>query len=335
MNRIALALILLSGLASVAHAESFSLRADPRTIVSSEKVSVAHFLSEVERLLPEKLKNHLSRPITVRFERIKDSEEFKLPSCIGDQPDPDAENQTLAYVRRNAFQNASGLSELVLSSSLKPIIAQGEARAPTYSCGHQNAYRLALASALHEIGHIYDYADLKSAEEKRFLARCAARRAVPAGKSGAQGVENPQCRILRNRLMVSNRPAFLDLMGWVETGLIFHSRGQSNQITLRSPDPYEFKNWKESFAVNLEYFVMDPEFACRRPAVHAFYANHFGFDPHPNRSCRPQTTITLTGDAGSGKATLADLNPSRIYEIHALFAGRGPRSKAVGTTLST
>ncbi|NDD92607.1 DUF4105 domain-containing protein, partial [bacterium] len=98
-----------------------------------------------------------------------------------------------------------------------------------------------------------------------------------------------------------------------------------NQLTLRSPDPYEFKNWKESFAVNLEYFVLDPEFACRRPAVHAFYAQHFGYDPHPSRTCKPQTTLTLASEFGSGKVNVADINPDRVYEIHALFAGRGPQ----------
>ncbi len=316
-------LLLFLATAPGAHAENFALQVAPSALPASSRPFVERFLREVETLLPPTLKQHLSRTITVRFEALDSSPALQPPACIGDQPDPDAAPQTLALVRKKSlFQDPATLSELVLSTHLLPVIESGSDRAATYTCGHRNLYRLALASAAHEIAHIYDYADLKSPSERRFLQRCSAASAAP--QRGTAQTADPDCRKLKNRLRVSNRPEFLDLMGWVETGLVFHRRGQSNQNTLRSPDPYEFKNWKESFAVNFEYFLLDPEFACRRPAVHSYYTRHFQVDPHPTRRCRPQTTLTLSNGAAGG-TSIADIRPDRIYEIHALFAGRGPQ----------
>ena len=323
-----LAAISASSGVSVASAASAAgalrLALDPAGPASSHDPAVRLFLDQVQALLPSRIQSVLSRTVSVHFVKLEDSSELRPPACIGDQPDPDAQNQILAYVRTPTFGDRSRISDLYLNQNLLPVILAGESRSTSYGCGHRNLYRLAVASAIHELGHIYDLADPKSPEEQRLLNECAARAANP-GKGFQSGL--PQgCVTLKNRRTVSSRADFLDLMGWVETGLLFHTRGQSNQLSLRSPDPYEFKNSKEAFAVNLEYFILDPEFACRRPAVHAFYVRHFGEDPQRgSRSCSPQTRITLSGGMGSGRALTADIDPSRIYEIHALFAGKGPQ----------
>jgi hypothetical protein len=315
--------LLLLGFSAPGHAGGFSLQLDTRGVAPMEVHAIEKFLARSQSLLPARLKQTLDRTVTVHFVKTDDSSTVQTPACIGDQPDPDAQNQVLAFVRQKLFTDRSKLKDLYLNQNLKPLIVAGESAAKTYSCGHRNLYRLALASAVHEIGHLYDFADPKTPAEKRELQICQAQASMP-GKGPSNGL-TPDCLKLKNRLTVSNRADFLDLMGWVETGLIFHTRGQSNQATLRSPDPYEFKNWKEAFAVNLEYFLMDPEFACRRPAVHSFYQRHFGVDPQrAARTCTPQTTISVSGGFGSGQALTADLDPSRVYEIHALFAGKGP-----------
>ncbi|MEN9723928.1 MAG: hypothetical protein RJB38_1914 [Pseudomonadota bacterium] len=307
-----------------AQAAPFALQADPATFASKDSRAIQSFLKQVDALLPPSLKSHLGRTITIRFQKLDDSSKITGPSCIGDSVDPDAEKQTLGYVRKSPWTSASTLAEVVLNQNFLSIIASGEASAVRYACGHKNAYRLALATAIHEVGHLYDYTDLKTSSEQAFLDRCAAAEST-VSRSPGKAID-PECRKLKNRLRVSNRADFLDLMGWVETGLIFHTRGQGNQLSLRSPDPYEFKNWKEAFGVNLEFFALDPEFACRRPAVHAFYSKHFGFDPYQKtRSCKPQTTIPVNTQ-GTGLAPLIDIDPERVYEIHALFAGKGPEA---------
>ena len=42
----------------------------------------------------------------------------------------------------------------------------------------------------------------------------------------------------------------------------------------------------ESFAVNMEYFLLDPEFACRRPAVSSYFRQLFGVEDQPQ--CEPR-----------------------------------------------
>jgi len=118
----------------------------------------------------------------------------------------------------------------------------------------------------------------------------------------------------------------MSLMGFVQTGVVFKTRRQANQSALRSPDPYELTSPKESFAVNLEYFALDPEFACRRPAVHQYYAAQFGEDPHMDRKCRTRTLLALNTALAGARPIFADLQPSRIYQIHALLAGKGPQA---------
>jgi hypothetical protein len=93
-----------------------------------------------------------------------------------------------------------------------------------------------------------------------------------------------------------------------------------NSRPKRSMDDYEMKNPEEAFAVNMEYFVMDPEYACRRPTMHNYLKNLFGEDPHSNRSCAVNYTAVLTTPVGM---IPTELDPSRVYRIDYLLASNG------------
>ena len=95
---------------------------------------------------------------------------------------------------------------------------------------------------------------------------------------------------------------------------------KKNDSPMRSPDEYEFKNIEESFAVNLEYFVMDEEFACRRPVMHTYYKKLFGSDPHSSRSCEVNRTLMVTTQMGMLPVSV---DPSRVYRIDYLMAAPG------------
>jgi Mlc titration factor MtfA (ptsG expression regulator) len=47
----------------------------------------------------------------------------------------------------------------------------------------------------------------------------------------------------------------------------------------RSPDIYETSSPLEFVAVNMEYFLLDPSYACRRPSLYRYYKEHFGWAP--------------------------------------------------------
>jgi hypothetical protein len=97
-----------------------------------------------------------------------------------------------------------------------------------------------------------------------------------------------------------------------------------NQLDSRSPDSAEFESLVESFAVNFEYFLLDQEFACRRPAVHRFLAERFGVRIGASETaCVPRTKVWLgSSDPALDQRIEADLDPARVYQVHYLFAAR-------------
>lgn len=93
-----------------------------------------------------------------------------------------------------------------------------------------------------------------------------------------------------------------------------------NKNPMRSEDIYETKNINEFFAVNLEYFVMDSEFYCRKPSLFNFYKNIFDVDPFPNRQCEINHIVMLNSPNG---IIPTNLDPKRVYRIDYLLASPG------------
>jgi hypothetical protein len=91
------------------------------------------------------------------------------------------------------------------------------------------ATRAALAAVIHELAHFYD--------------------------RSAQG-------------QLSRDPRLLDLAGWQVRPMRLGLRTSNNSFSDRSPDRYELTSPVEFVAVNLEYFLLDPDYACRRPALY-------------------------------------------------------------------
>lgn len=93
-----------------------------------------------------------------------------------------------------------------------------------------------------------------------------------------------------------------------------------NIEAMRTADPYELVNIQESFAVNMEYFTMDPEFLCRKPSMFAFFKKHFEIDPYPHRNCAPNNIVLMSTQQGFLPVSL-DL--SRVYRVDYLLASAG------------
>ncbi|MGZ3769133.1 MAG: DUF7844 domain-containing protein, partial [Bdellovibrio sp.] len=222
------------------------------------------------------------------------------------------------------FQKGDAKNEETLGSSLFPnisinggflkIIEKGPDKAERYDCGHRDFYRLAEGTLIHELSHIYDFvnapANLNS-KEKDFRARCAA----VVGPIPTTRI-SPECLlVLQWKLSVSDRPPFRNLMSW-KVGIF--SDEFKNFSALRSPDPYEFTNLSEAFAVNMEFFLLDPQFACRRPDINEFLIRHFNFSPYKPETCKIQNQVFF-----SKTGIPVQIDPSRIYQIHYLLADKG------------
>jgi hypothetical protein len=93
-----------------------------------------------------------------------------------------------------------------------------------------------------------------------------------------------------------------------------------NISAMRSADAYELVNIAESFAVNMEYFAMDPEFMCRKPSMFDYFKRLFDVDPFPTRKCNVNNTVMISS---GGSYFPTDLDASRVYRIDYLLASAG------------
>jgi len=109
-----------------------------------------------------------------------------------------------------------------------------------------------------------------------------------------------------------------DLAGWQRKP--WHLGRGDNAFRDRSPDAYELKDPAEYLAVNAEHFVLDAEFACRRPALAQWYQAHLGAPPSlPHPQCAAALPL-LQAESEEGAASLLQLDPSRVYAVDYLFA---------------
>lgn len=123
------------------------------------------------------------------------------------------------------------------------------------------------------------------------------------------------------RVRLSKDPRLLDLAGWQVKVKRPRARTSTNSFVDRTPDPYELTSPREFVAVNLEYFLLDPEYACRRPALHRYFKAHFGWAPlHP--TCPDRFTYLAAADdpSADGTDTLATLDPERVASVEYLLA---------------
>ena len=148
---------------------------------------------------------------------------------------------------------------------------------PSASLAGQPADALARRTLVHELAHLYD--------------------------RSAQGG-------------LSRDPRLLDLAGWQRRPWRWAGRG-TNAMRDRSPDLYELTRPAEFVAVNLEDFVLDPQYACRRPQLAGYFAARFGL-PDPALACRSGLPLLDAGEGG--RLSVMQLDPERVAGIDYLFA---------------
>lgn len=124
-----------------------------------------------------------------------------------------------------------------------------------------------------------------------------------------------------NKEKVSKDPVFLNIAGWVSKGLLIHRRKNLNQNDERSPDHYEFKNQAETFAVNLEHFLYDPNYKCRKPLYYDFYSQELNLSPNADSTC--EATQKVPSFNADNIRELKDFKIENLYQVHYLLAGKG------------
>ncbi|RPD85934.1 DUF4105 domain-containing protein [Luteimonas sp. 100069] len=167
--------------------------------------------------------------------------------------------------------------------------------------------------------------DLPGAVHGRaFGAHLRMRRSLLADADDAQALQRALLHELAHRYDhsthggLSRDPRLLDLAGWPQRPLRLGLRVRDNAMRDRSPDAYERTAPAEFVAVNLEYFLLDAEYACRRPALHAYFAAHFGWAP-PQAACAPELAF-VEAQPEADAAPLLMLDPAQVHAVDYLLA---------------
>jgi hypothetical protein len=215
----------------------------------------------------------------------------------------------------DAYGQASPVSSLDLNVRQLASLTDGSAATEQTGRPHGTVREELLATVLHELTHIYDRARLWAPDQRLLINRCA-RRDASLGDVGLPS----ECRgQTARRFTLSDDPRLLDLAGWPQYVGRRGEREVQNHQVARSPDLYETSSPKEFIAVNMEYFLLDPSYGCRRPELYQYLREHFGWAPAHPAVCEP-TLPYLNAGSDFAKEPLGHIDPERVYEVDYLLA---------------
>ncbi|WP_217477219.1 DUF4105 domain-containing protein [Stutzerimonas stutzeri] len=263
------------------------LTPDVEGLAPAERVATRQLLREAMAALPPRMIERLDRDVQVRW------------------------YDGLAH---DVYGSAGGRT-LLLNRRLLPALTDGSAATERTARPHGTVRQELLATLIHELAHLYDRSHLWSAASRQQLGFCH-QRASSLGKIGLPD----DCRgQTERRFTLSDDPRLLDLAGWPQRVGQRGERERDNAQVARSPDSYELTNPLEFVAVNLEYFLLDPSYACRRPSLHHYFREHFGWQPANVQPCASGLPILNAGH-DFARTPLLELDPERVYAVDYLFA---------------
>jgi hypothetical protein len=282
----AVALTALSSFATLCQAE-LRLTLASRDLQPDEREASQQLLDEAMAALPPRMVERLDRDVRVRW------------------------HDGLVH---DVYGSAGG-NLVLLNRRLLPALTDGSAATQRTERPHGTVRQEMLATLIHEVTHLYDRARLWNPDEHRQLAFCSQR----ANSLGLVGLPDSCRGQTERRFTLSDDPRLLDLAGWPQRVGRRGERERENAQQARSPDSYELTNPLEFVAVNLEYFLLDPDYACRRPSLHRYFRDHFNWQPAHVGNCGSGLPVLNAGH-DFARTPLVELDPERVYSVDYLFA---------------
>ncbi|WP_296221664.1 DUF4105 domain-containing protein [Pseudomonas sp. UBA2684] len=285
-------LLALALFASTSGHAGLRLALDTDALNSDERHASQALLSEALAALPPLFRQQLDRRIKVRWRQ--------MPAEV--------------YGRAGRF------SGIELNAALLPALSDGSAASATTQRPHGTVRRELLATVIHELTHLYDRAQLWSTADKQRLLRCRQR----LDSLGPVGLPDACRGQTARRFTLSDDPRLLDLAGWPQQVGRRGEREHENGQVARSPDAYELSNPREFVAVNMEYFLLDPSYACRRPSLAGYLQAHFGnatsgWVPANQQPCADSYAY-LNAGRDFARQPLGALDLERVYQVDYLLA---------------
>ena len=268
-----------------AHA-ALNLHLDDHSLSPEQAQATQQLLNEALGKLPPRFKQALDEDISVRWSQ-------------------DLEPQAYGRADRRT---------LLLNERLLPALTDGSDAHIQTGRPHGTQREEMLATVLHELTHFYDRERAWTPAERKEIIACST---LASSTKSADLPIHCQGQAGR-RYTLSDDPRLLDLAGWQIKAKKHGARESRNNFIARSPDIYEVTNPREFVAVNMEYFLLDPSYACRRPVLARYFTEHFGWSP-PHDTCSSKLPY-LNAGSDFGKTPLGWLDPERVYEVDYLFA---------------
>jgi len=279
--------LLLPLLLSLSSQAELRLALDSGALSNAEQQASQALLQDALDALPPPFKQRLQRRVPVRWRQLP-------PEVYG---------------------RAGRFSGIELNARLLPALSDGSAATTPTQRPHGTQRRELLATLLHELTHLYDRARLWSPDDKRLLQQCRQRQS----SLGSVGLPDACRGQTARRFTLSDDPQLLDLAGWPQQVGRRGAREGHNRQLARSPDSYELSNPREFVAVNMEYFLLDPSYACRRPSLARYLSQLFAWTPPQQQSCA-QGLAYLNAGRDFARQPLGRLNPARVYQVDYLLA---------------
>lgn len=261
-----------------------------KALKTSEGEALTHFLAKVEGQLPPSLIQNLLEVSTIEISFAKPDEEHK---------------DLLAWILKDHFfQSKRRLDHIVLNEKFLSQIDEAYKQ--------KGIPREALSALLQETVRLYDLKNKPLGKEKELLEKCRKLK----DESG-ENFNNPFClEILGKVRSLSKSPLFMDLVAFNKQGMLIQKRKQRNKDFSRSPDPSEGQSPESALLINMEYFLVDSEYQCRRPSLYKYFSDVFSYRPFEGKSCDVSSEIQTP----NGKM---NLDVKRLYQVHYLFAAKG------------
>lgn len=286
-------LVLLAAAAWLSPAAAFELKIHESSRLSAKNFEIAtNLLKSVREKLPGLMLGH--GVIHVEFRDLSvDSQE--LLSCRQSKP------HVVAFVEKVSLSSGS---KIVLERSLLNLLLNESTRQQS-SCRHQTAEKFVQAMVLHEIAHIFDATVPFSDVESRDRAKCQ-------HSSRATDVEMSLESFDTCHEALNARGRISESRHYRRT--LNTKSARENHSLPRTPDTYETTSALEHFAVNFEYFVLDPQFLMRRPYTAAVFSDIL-------KTSLPELGRIPVLDAKTSE--VYEIDPARIFAIEYLQAGSG------------
>ncbi|MBF0361605.1 MAG: DUF4105 domain-containing protein [Oligoflexia bacterium] len=289
------------------------------------------FISDVEKSIPLSMKSLINHPIEVTFAKLDSKNELGVRDIIKDNSQISVNN--FKTTTKNLYGKTDRRSQTIkLNKNFIPeILLKDKSRSFAYA--HKNFYTKARATLIHEITHIFLY---KLNKLKKDLSIKNFQDESDNDKDdNNDNNENIKCnsdnRNKDDSTLKQKLQQYRHILNWHKGKL--KKITQSNTNVGSSPDPYEFSSYDESMPVNMEFFLLDPEFKCRRPAVYLWLKNFLNYQPFVTNNndnvcaenCEPTTTARISTNLSpfAYKTDMAKIDPKRVYQIHYLLAGIG------------